>query len=105
MKSQKKAKTGKMARKTSKKARPPRKEKSASTIPLIHQREVEQRFIAEHPEAFDPFVGEYVVLEGTSIVAHGSEPAIIADEARAAGIKVPLIIKVVPNLGPDVGYL
>jgi len=84
MKSQKKTKSRKPPRAASKKPRSRGKVENngAPEIPLRLHRAVEQRFMAEHPEAFDPYIGEYVVLEGTSIVAHGKEPATIADEAR-----------------------
>ena len=61
--------------------------------------------MGEHPEAFDPFIGEWVVLEGTSIVAHGQDAVIVADEARARGVRVPYIFRVLPRREPNVGYL
>ena len=106
MKSQKKTTTRKPPRAASKKSRSRRKGKNGTAaIPVSLHRAVEQRFIEEHPEAFEPFVGEWVVLEGTSIVAHGPEPAIIADKARALGINVPYLLKVQPKLKPNEGYL
>lgn len=106
MKSQKKIKARKTPRKTSKKSRSRRKVKSdASSIPLIRHREVEEQFIADHPEAFDPFIGEWVVLEGASIISHGMNAAIVADEARARGVKVPYMFRVEPKLKPNEGYL
>jgi hypothetical protein len=107
MKSQKKTTSPKLPRKASKKAPSRRRVKKdvASAIPPFDHRAVEHGFIAEHPEAFDPFIGEYVVLEGTSIVAHGPVPAIIADEARALGIRVPYLLKVLPKRKPNEGYL
>ncbi len=106
MKSQKKFAAEKSARKLPKTATPrPPVEKDTSKLPVLYHREVEQRFIGEHPEAFEPFIGEWVVLEGTSIVAHGKDAGTIADEARARGVKVPYIFRVLSKLKPNEGYL
>ena len=98
------------ARKTSsairKKARPRTTVKSEEpeTI-LIRQREVEHQFMAEHPEAFDPYVGEWVVVEGPKIVSHGMDAVAVVNEARFAGIKVPYLVWVTPKRKPNEGYL
>jgi hypothetical protein len=102
MKSRKKTKVHKPS---PKKKSPTRRAANKRATAVSQHRAVEQQFIGDHPEAFEPYVGEYVVLEGASIVAHGPEPAIIVEQARATGIKVPLIIKVLPKLGPHQGYL
>lgn len=106
MKSKRKTKTRKPARAASKKARPRRKAKNdGSNIPVIYQRRIEQQFIGEHPEAFDPFIGEWIVLEGRSIVAHGMNATVVAEEARSRGVRVPYMFRVVPRLNPNEGYL
>jgi hypothetical protein len=107
MKSQKKTKSRKPAATSSKKPRSRQNAKSngAAAVPLFDHRAVEHRFIAEHPEAFDPFIGEWVVLEGTSIVSHGQNAPVVADEARARGVAVPYIFRVSPKREPNVGYL
>jgi Family of unknown function (DUF5678) len=107
MKSRKKTKSRKASLASSKKppSRRRGKKNAASEVPLFDHRAVEHRFIAEHPDAFDPFIGEWVVLEGTSIVAHGQEPVDVVDEARARGIKVPYIFRVEPKRKPNQGYL
>jgi hypothetical protein len=68
-------------------------------------RTTEMRFLEKYPEAFDKFIGEWVVLEGTSIVAHGGDAASVAAEARNAGIDVPYIFRVVPKLKDNQGSL
>lgn len=73
--------------------------------PRSLHRATEDRFIAEHPEAFDPFVEQWVVLEGTSIVAHGPDAAVVIDQARAAGVAVPLVFWVEPKLKANQGRL
>jgi hypothetical protein len=107
VKSQKKTRTRKTPREASKKSPSRRKVKNdgAAAIPLNLHRAVEQRFMGEHPEAFDPFIGEWVVLEGTSIVAHGQEPVDVLNEARARGIKVPSIFRAEPKRKANEGRL
>jgi len=105
MKSQKKSTPGARPPQASKKLAGKRAKGSGHAINLIRHREVEERFIGEHPEAFDPFIGEWVVLEGASIISHGMNAAIVADEARARGVKVPYMFRVVPRLKPNEGYL
>jgi hypothetical protein len=40
------------------------------------------------------FAGQWVVLEGEAIVAHGKDPQQVVVEARAKGIRVPYIFYV-----------
>ncbi len=107
MKTQKKTKSRKPATTSSKKPQSRRSPKSSGTaaVPLFDHRAIEHRFIEEHPEAFEPFVGEWVVLEGTSIAAHGREPVEVVNQARGRGIKVPYILRVDPRRKPNEGYL
>ena len=107
MKSRKKTKSRKASLASSKKppSRPRGKKNAASEVPRSDHRAVEHRFIAEHPDAFDPFIGEWVVLEGTSIVAHDSDPAVAVDHARNAGIEIPYVFWVEPKLKPNQGGL
>jgi hypothetical protein len=106
MKSKNKIKARKASSATRKKARACTAVKSEvpETI-VIRQREVEHQFMAEHPEAFDPYVGEWVVVEGPKIVSHGMDATAVVNEARSAGIKVPYIVRVTPKRKPNEGYL
>ena len=106
VRSQKKTKTTKPPGRASKKSRmSPKAKNGASAIPLSLHRAVEDRFIAEHPEALEPFVNQWVVLEGTSIIAHGPDAAVVVARARDAGVKVPLIFWVEPKLKANQGRL
>jgi hypothetical protein len=40
------------------------------------------------------FAGQWVVLEGEKIVAHGNDPLQVVTEARAKGVQVPYIFRV-----------
>jgi hypothetical protein len=105
MKSRKKIKTRK-PRAVSKAPRRRRtKDVTASNIPLTYQRKLEEEFIGAHPEAFDPYVGEWVAMQGPAIVAHGHNFSAVAEEARARGAQVPYIFRVEPKRRPNEGYL
>jgi hypothetical protein len=104
MKSRKKIKTPKASPGKKIRARRTTNKGASGTVTLSH-RAVEQQFIGEHPEAFDPYIGEWVVLEGTSIVAHHPDPGVAVDQARTAGIKIPYVFWVEPKLKPNQGRL
>ncbi len=44
-----------------------------------------------HAEVLRQFAGQWLVLEGEEIVAHGNDPLQVVAEARAKGIQVPYI--------------
>jgi hypothetical protein len=64
-------------------------------------RVVENEWLNAHPEELRKCVGEYVIVEGTEIVAHGKEPAKLFEIAKRRGIKVPYIFFVEPPLPPN----
>ena len=47
-----------------------------------------------HTEVLCQFAGQWVVLEGEEIVAHGDDPLQVVAEARAKGIQIPYIFYV-----------
>ena len=102
MKSRKKIKSRKPS---PKKKSPARRTVNNGASKVPQHRAVEQQFIGEHPEAFDPYIGEWVVLEGRSIVAHNPDPGVAVDQARTAGIKIPYVFWVEPKLKPNQGRL
>lgn len=62
-------------------------------------RELEWR--RTHGKALKAFTGEWVVLEGEEIIAHGHDPVEVISEAREKGIRVPYVFCVEPQ-GEDV---
>jgi hypothetical protein len=52
---------------------------------IYRGRELEWR--RTHGEVLRAFAGEWVVLEGEEIIAHGDDPIRVVAEARAKGIK------------------
>ena len=63
------------------------------------------RFYHEHPEAFSDLIGHWVVLEGESIAAQGTDPVSVVSEARKKGIPVPFIFRVEPKRGKSEGTI
>lgn len=49
-----------------------------------------------HKELLQTFAGEWVVLEGESIISHGTDAARVVAEARAQGISLPYLFRVEP---------
>lgn len=47
-----------------------------------------------HKEVLLQFAGQWVVLEGEEIVAHGDDPLQVVAEARSKGVQVPYIFYV-----------
>ncbi|MBI3799406.1 MAG: hypothetical protein HY268_20870 [Deltaproteobacteria bacterium] len=54
----------------------------------------EQEWRRTHREILQTFAGEWVVLEGEKIVAHGGDPVQVVAEARTQGVKVPYLFYV-----------
>jgi len=50
-----------------------------------------------HAETLKQFENEWVVLEGDTIIVHGSNPAHVIREARSQGIRTPYIFFVEPE--------
>ena len=54
----------------------------------------ERAFREAHRETLRQFAGQWVVLEGEVIVAHGKDPAWVVAVARARGINTPYVFYV-----------
>lgn len=65
----------------------------------------EMDFVRDHPEVFDGLVGQWIVLEGQTIIAHGDDPAQIASEARTKGVRVPFLFRVERKRSKDEGTI
>jgi len=70
----------------------PRVKKPARTVRIpANSREREWAWLQAHPEALDPYVGQWVALEGEAVVGHGRDAAEAANQARRRGISVPYV--------------
>jgi len=104
MKAKKKTKTRKSSTARKKVASAAKAKDGHSKLPpLIYQRKVEEEFIGTHPEAFEPYIGEWIALDGPRIVAHGDDYSIVANEARARS-KDPYMFRVLKHK-PNEGFL
>jgi len=54
----------------------------------------ELRFRETCQEILNPLAGQWVCLEGETIVAHGPDVAKVVEEARTKGVQVPYVFKV-----------
>jgi len=60
-------------------------------LPYRH-REIE--WLRTHKEAVQKLAGQWIVVEGEEIIAHGHDPAPVVIDAQAKGIKVPYLFYV-----------
>ena len=58
-------------------------------------------WIEEHKEEFD---GQWVVLDGDKLIAHGTDSKTVCDEARAKGIEIPFLKRVKAKILPWGGW-
>ena len=54
----------------------------------------EWRWVESHPDQLRRFVGEWVVVDPSGIVAHGPSCTKVVDEAVAKGISIPFVFRV-----------
>jgi len=69
-------------------------EKEAKNIELSEKNERFRRalkWIEDHKEEFD---GEFVLLEGENLIAHGTDPKPLYDLAREKGIETPFVKRI-----------
>ena len=64
-------------------------------------RERELAWRRSHAEVLRAYEGQWVILEGEEIVAHGRHPAKLVEQARAKGIRIPYLF-FVEESRPDV---
>lgn len=60
----------------------------------------EREWIKAH---HDEYLGQWVVVEGDTLIAHGTSAREVYLAARAAGVEVPYIEEVMPDLEPYLG--
>jgi Family of unknown function (DUF5678) len=91
------------------KGKKPMTRKSAQSAPNGHSRQgfrdVENEWLSKHPEELRKCAGEYVIIEGTEIIAHGTEPAKLYKIAKRRGIKIPFIFFVPPPRPKNVYWI
>jgi hypothetical protein len=59
------------------------------------------KWVDEHREEFD---GEFVVLDGDELIAHGTDSKTVYDNARARGYKSPFLKRVKAKVLPFGGW-
>lgn len=72
-------------------------------VPPLSHREREHAWRRSNPELLQGrYAGQWVVLEGEEIMAHGKDAVQAVEEARAKGVPVPYIFYVEPPRPPGV---
>jgi hypothetical protein len=59
------------------------------------------KWIDEHREEYD---GQFILLEGDELIAHGTDAKALYAEARARGIETPLVHRVKAKILPFGGW-
>ncbi|MEW6283875.1 MAG: DUF5678 domain-containing protein [Candidatus Eremiobacterota bacterium] len=68
-------------------------------------REREQAWLRANAQLVAKLAGEWVVLEGETLVTHGPDYAQVREQARRAGIQIPFILRIPESRPPDVYYV
>ncbi len=67
-------------------------------------RSTELAWRRNNPETLSRLVGEWVVLEGEEIIAHGDDLSQLVEQARTRGVEVPYVFYV-EDTPPDVARI
>ncbi len=59
-------------------------------------RAVEIEWMNKHPEKLRALAGEYIVIEGTRIMAHSTDASLAIREAKRKGVPIPFILYLEP---------
>lgn len=68
------------------------------------RRDREWAWIESHQAELDALGGQYVILEGDRLVAHGEDLPTVVAEARRLGVEVPFL-QWIPPTAPDVSWM
>jgi hypothetical protein len=67
-------------------------------------RGIEERWRREHSDVLRSYSGQWIVLEGERVVAHGLDPVEVINAAKSKGIAIPYVF-LVERKEPDVVHL
>jgi Family of unknown function (DUF5678) len=69
-----------------------------TTVPrALRFRQREQEWCRTHGDVLRGYVGQWVVLEGEEIVAHGDDVTRLVEQARGRGIRSPYVFFIEPS--------
>jgi hypothetical protein len=68
--------------------------------PSYRTHEDERAWLEAHREEF---LGQWVALDGGTLVAHGTNASAVYDKAREKGVTSPYLVHVVPKVDAYVG--
>ena len=67
-----------------------------TAVPGQRLRGREDAWCRSHPEILRRYAGQWLVVEGEKVVAHGDDPAQLVKQARAQGVSIPYVFYVDP---------
>ncbi len=65
----------------------------------------EQAWLRANAQLVSQMAGEWVVLEGDNLVAHGPDYAMVRQQARQSGIRIPFILRIPESRPPNSFYV
>jgi len=68
-------------------------------------RAAEMEWMNKHSEKLRPLAGEYIVVEGTRIVAHSADASIAMREAKRKGVVIPFVLYLEPLSSLDHAHI
>ena len=69
----------------------------------FNHRYTEQSWLGTHGHAY---IGQWVALDGSKLVAHGPNAVRVRDDARGQGVECPFVVRVPVDFGaPSAGWL
>jgi hypothetical protein len=69
------------------------------------RRQRELQWISLHLQELTDFAGQWVVVEGETLVTHGRDPVLVVQEAKAKGIRVPFLHRIERRRSKGTGYI
>lgn len=62
-------------------------------------------WLQTHRNEVRAYAGQWIVLEGEEIIAHGPDPAEVVRLARERGVRVPLVLRIESDRPEGAGYM
>lgn len=73
--------------------------------PGTSRRQRELQWMRSHRQELADLAGEWVVVEGEALVAHGKDLLLVVQEAKAKGIRVPFLQHIESRRSKGTGYI
>ena len=81
---------------------PVRRLRADTRTPVADRRTRELRWRQDNDQVLETLAGQWLVVEGDELVAHGQDPVALVSAARQRGIRVPFLFFVEPRASDTV---